>query len=63
VAGEVVLLEIAGVVWEALTVSQATPGPVANPGPPMLSEVPATMGQEWIHHTTIRQIPHILCLH
>jgi len=45
---QVVLLDIAGVVWEALTVSQATPGPVANPGPPMLSEVPATMGQEWI---------------
>jgi hypothetical protein len=48
--GEVVLLEIAGVGWEALTVSQATPGPVANLGPPMLSEVPVAwaMGQEWI---------------
>ena len=45
VAGEVVLLAIAGVVREALTGIQAIPGPVANPGPPMLSEFPATMGQ------------------
>ena len=48
VTGEVALLGVAGVGWGALTVSQETPGPVASLGPPMLSEVPVTMGQEWI---------------
>jgi hypothetical protein len=52
VAGEVVLLAIAGVVWEALTGIQAIPGPVANPGPPRLSELSAAIGQGWI----LRQI-------
>ena len=52
VAGEVVLLAIAGVVREALTGIQAIPGPVANPGPPRLSELSAAIGQGWI----LRQI-------
>ena len=48
VVGEVVLLVIEGVVWEALTGIQAIPVPVANPGPPRLSELSAAIGLGWI---------------